>query len=156
MAGLKRKESPSSKHQQASPTKKTKKRPAPMQKHLIDFEKETETDSEPIVASDTNSESGEDDGVSWPEDDEPDEFEGIEEEEQSTEKSNGRKTDAPEGYAEVVERSKQKPVVPCKAPVSPHTLYANSNDNVVFSSFKFPRVPHQTKSPRPRTQSHQT
>ena len=122
MAGLKRKEPPSSKHQQASPTKKTKKRSTPIQKHLINFEKETETDSEPIVESDTNSESGEDDGVSWPEDDEPDEFEGIEEEEQSTEKSNGRKTDAPEGYAEVVEGSKQKPVVPCKAPVSPHTL----------------------------------
>ena len=32
---------------------------------------ETETDSDPIVESDTTEESGDDDGVSWPSDDEP-------------------------------------------------------------------------------------
>lgn len=125
MAGAKRKEPPSSRHQQASPTKKTKKQSAPI--HKLDFEKETETDSEPLVESDTNSESGEDDGASWPEDDEPERFAGIEEEEQDAEKSHGRKTDAAEGYAEVVERSKQKPVVSCK-PKPLYTLYAKSND----------------------------
>ena len=113
MAGTKRKEPPRLKYQQASPNKKIKEQSAPIQK--IDFEKETETDSEPIVESGTNSESGEDDGASWPEDDEPEMFEGLEEK-QSTEASATRKTDAPEGYAEIVERSKQKPVIPCKAP----------------------------------------
>ena len=42
---------------------------------------ETETDSEPIVESDTNSESGNDDGVSWPSEDEADhenEWDGVE------------------------------------------------------------------------------
>ena len=36
-----------------------------------DYSGEAETDSDPIIESDTASESGADDGVSWPEDGEP-------------------------------------------------------------------------------------
>jgi len=51
---------------------------------------ETATDSDPIVESDTTSQSGEDDGVSWPCDDdgEPDEWAGVEEDN----KTGGMKT----------------------------------------------------------------
>ena len=41
------------------------------------FMDEAETDSDPIVESDTGSESGEDDGVSWPSDGEEDEALGV-------------------------------------------------------------------------------
>ena len=55
---------------------------------------ETLTDSDPLVESDTTSQSGADDGVSWPSDDEPDEEEeaagdGVEEDEQNDQDEGG-------------------------------------------------------------------
>ena len=41
------------------------------------FTEEAETDSDPIVESDTGSESGEDDGASWPSDDEQETREDV-------------------------------------------------------------------------------
>ena len=116
MASMKRKQAPNSKHTPSSPPKKVKKTSLPRPQD--EKEKETEFDSDPIIESDTNSESGEDDGVSWPEDEEPEEFAGIEE--KQDEAPQPRETDAPEGYAEVVERSKQKPVSTGESGLSKH------------------------------------
>ena len=71
MAGLKRKNAPVhvkgvSKKQKNGPEK------ANLPKR-IDIPLEVETDSDPIVESDTNSQSGDDDGASWPSDEEEEE-----------------------------------------------------------------------------------
>ncbi|KAL8715259.1 MAG: hypothetical protein Q9220_001217 [cf. Caloplaca sp. 1 TL-2023] len=72
MAGIKRKQIPASTHQNGS-TKKQKSAPisAPpvleVKRPASDLE--AETDSDPIVESDTTENSGDDDGVSWPSDD---------------------------------------------------------------------------------------
>lgn len=70
MAAPKRKENPSPKLYAGSTPKKPRKeeKPAKDSKRLQDLE--TATDSDPIVESDTTSHSGEDDGVSWPSDEE--------------------------------------------------------------------------------------
>ena len=84
MAGVKRKATFDTKPQATSTLKKLKndekrtKPPTPVQPF------ETETDSEPIVESDTTSQSGDDDGASWPSGEqveEDDELGGISEEE---------------------------------------------------------------------------
>ena len=66
MAGIKRKSEPDSKSQIPDISKKPKKEHAspPVTPDL-----EAETDSDPIVESDTASQSGDDDGESWPSDD---------------------------------------------------------------------------------------
>ncbi|MCJ1461487.1 pumilio domain member 6 [Pseudocyphellaria aurata] len=69
MAGLKRKVAPISKPSEDNVRKKSKKQAPQLQKsQRVVQSKETETDSDPIVESDTTEQSGEDDGVSWPSD----------------------------------------------------------------------------------------
>lgn len=70
MAAPKRKENPSSKlYASSNPKKPRKEENSPKDsKRLQDLE--TATDSDPIVESDTTSHSGDDDGVSWPSDEE--------------------------------------------------------------------------------------
>ena len=63
MAGLKRKESPASHSYPTDVRKKPK-------KETVQVNLEAETDSDPIVESDTTDHSGDDDGVSWPSDEE--------------------------------------------------------------------------------------
>ena len=80
MAASKRKENPNLKLQAGSTPKKPKKevKLAKRSKRVQDLE--TATDSDPLVESDTESQSGLDDGVSWPSDEEADEgevWEGI-------------------------------------------------------------------------------
>ena len=69
MAGIKRKEAISS-IQLGGNAKKRPRKEENSKKKLVEEShvKETATDSEPIVESDTTSQSGEDDGVSWPSD----------------------------------------------------------------------------------------
>lgn len=69
MAGLKRKEAPISKPSRDDIRKKAKKEAPQLKKskRIVQFQ-EAETDSDPIVESDTTEQSGEDDGVSWPSD----------------------------------------------------------------------------------------
>ena len=65
--------------QRPAPSKQISQQPTSKnsQKPRIPIEtKETETDSEPIVDSDTTSQSGEDDGVSWPSDSDEEEQSG--------------------------------------------------------------------------------
>lgn len=69
MAASKRKENPNSKLYPGSAPKKPKKEEnAKDSKRVQDLE--TATDSEPLVESDTTSQSGDDDGVSWPSEEE--------------------------------------------------------------------------------------
>ena len=70
MAAPKRKENPSSNSHTGSTHKKPRKEEnlAKGSKNAHDLE--TATDSDPIVESDTTSQSGDDDGVSWPSDEE--------------------------------------------------------------------------------------
>lgn len=68
MAGIKRKDAPSAKSLGGKSSKKHKIEAS--QSKISDVKiQETETDSDPIVESDTTQHSGEDDGVSWPSDD---------------------------------------------------------------------------------------
>lgn len=78
MVASKRKENPNSELQAGSTPKKPKKeeKRAKNSKHVQDLE--TATDSDPLVESDTTSHSGDDDGVSWPSDEEAEEGEGWE------------------------------------------------------------------------------
>lgn len=73
MAGFKRKEAPISKSSGGSISKKAKKEASQAKKSEGVQTQETETDSEPIVESDTTEHSGDDDGVSWPSDEGEDE-----------------------------------------------------------------------------------
>lgn len=68
MAGLKRKEVPISKSSADDIRKKPKKEAPPSKRKRTVQLQETETDSDPIVESDTTEQSGEGDGVSWPSD----------------------------------------------------------------------------------------
>lgn len=69
MAGLKRKEAPISKPSGDNVRKKSKKEAPQLKKTTFALQlRETETDSDPVVESDTTEHSGEDDGVSWPSD----------------------------------------------------------------------------------------
>lgn len=69
MAGLKRKEAPISKPSEDNVHKKPKKQAPQLQKSKrAVHSQETEPDSDPIVESETTEQSGEDDGVSWPSD----------------------------------------------------------------------------------------
>ena len=70
MAAPKRKENPNSHFVTGSIRKKSRKEEnlANGSKNVHDLE--TATDSDPIVESDTTSQSGDDDGVSWPSDEE--------------------------------------------------------------------------------------
>ena len=70
MAGLKRKEALETKSQPAVIQKKHKKEEKSHKLSKLVEPPEAETDSDPIIESDTTSQSGEDDGVSWPSDDE--------------------------------------------------------------------------------------
>lgn len=82
MASTKRKGAIAFRSENGNAQKKPRKEEKPGKKSI---EKsavlETATDSDPIAESDTTSQSGNDDGVSWPSDDdgEPDEWAGIEE-----------------------------------------------------------------------------
>ena len=80
MAAPKRKENPNSKSHLGSTPKKprTEEKLANGSKIVQDLE--TATDSDPLVESDTTSQSGDDDGVSWPSDEETqagEEWEGV-------------------------------------------------------------------------------
>lgn len=69
MAGLKRKEAPTSTPSGDSIRKKPKKGALPAKKsERAGRWQEAETDSDPLVESDTTERSGDDDGVSWPSD----------------------------------------------------------------------------------------
>ena len=77
MAGIKRKEAPAlasrskgghKKSKSETSSKKFAEKPNKARKQNLDAE--AETDSDPIVESDTTEHSGDDDGVSWPSDDE--------------------------------------------------------------------------------------
>ncbi|KAA6411191.1 MAG: ARM repeat-containing protein [Lasallia pustulata] len=71
MAGLKRKESPAVKHSGDRVPKKPRTGHAQIKREQRPVsEAEAETDSDPIIESDTTEHSGDDDGVSWPSDDE--------------------------------------------------------------------------------------
>lgn len=78
MTASKRKENPSSKAHAGSTPKKPKKeeKTAKRSKRVQDLE--TATDSDPLVESDTTSQSGDDNGVSWPSDQETEEGESWE------------------------------------------------------------------------------
>jgi hypothetical protein len=70
MVGTKRKETPSSRNVTGAVSKKQKTvPPKPKKSKPPPPDLEAETDSDPIVESDTPEHSGEDDGVSWPSDD---------------------------------------------------------------------------------------
>lgn len=83
MAGIKRKNGSDSKSQAIHTAKKPKKEHKsanPSKPSKIVQELEAETDSDPIVESDTTSQSGDNDGVSWPSDEdneEVDEWGGV-------------------------------------------------------------------------------
>lgn len=70
MAGMKRKDAPSGKLSAGKPSKRHKigASRSRISEGLVKIQ-ETETDSDPIVESDTTEHSGDDDGVSWPSDD---------------------------------------------------------------------------------------
>ena len=68
MAASKRKENPSTKLHAGNVSKKPKKEEKLAKSSLRLQELETATDSDPLVESDTASQSGDDDGVSWPSD----------------------------------------------------------------------------------------
>lgn len=69
MASLKRKEAPVVKSRDSVNHKKPKRDVVDVKNATIAVHTlEAETDSDPIVESDTNSQSGDDDGVSWPSD----------------------------------------------------------------------------------------
>ena len=70
MAAPKRKENPSSYSHTGSTPKKSRKVEDLTNGSKNVHELETATDSDPIVESDTTSQSGDDDGVSWPSDEE--------------------------------------------------------------------------------------
>ena len=71
MAGLKRKEPPTASRVTKGNPKKVKTRAkTPHQSALPPPDLEAESDSDPIIESDTTEHSGDDDGVSWPSDDE--------------------------------------------------------------------------------------
>ena len=78
MAGSKRKENPNSTLHAGNGSKKPKKEksPAKSSKHVQDLE--TVTDSDPLVESDTATQSGDDDGASWPSDEDSKEGEAWE------------------------------------------------------------------------------
>ena len=81
MAVAKRKNTPESGQISGSPPKRFKKEQSLDSKPKKSrFTEEAETDSDPIVESDTGSESGEDDGASWPSDGEGDEVWGMDKE----------------------------------------------------------------------------
>ena len=80
MAASKRKESPNSYFHAGNTPKKPKKDEKEAKDSKRVQELETATDSDPLVESDTTSQSGNDDGVSWPSDEEAEEdedWEGI-------------------------------------------------------------------------------
>lgn len=69
MAGLKRKESPATKSSVGRVQKKLRTDNAQVKREKRALpEAEAETDSDPIIESDTTEHSGDDDGVSWPSD----------------------------------------------------------------------------------------
>lgn len=70
MAGIKRKDPPSAKPLGGKSSKKHKieASQSKISEGLVKIQ-ETETDSDPIVESDTTEHSGDDDGVNWPSDD---------------------------------------------------------------------------------------
>ena len=83
MAGIKRKGAFDTKRQAGNSQKKQKKDKKRPKTSKSIRALETETDSEPIVESNTTSQSGDDDGVSWPsghEGEEGDELGGVSEE----------------------------------------------------------------------------
>ena len=83
MAGIKRKGASDAKIQAGNSQKKQKKDEKRPKTSKSIQPLETETDSEPIVESNTTSQSGDDDGVSWPsghEGEEGDELGGVSEE----------------------------------------------------------------------------
>ena len=83
MAGIKRKGAFDAKSKAGNIQKKQKKDEKRPKTSKPIQPLETETDSEPIMESDTTSQSGDDDGVSWPSDDEGedgDELGGVSEE----------------------------------------------------------------------------
>ena len=68
MSGTKRKQHPESTSQHGN-TKRQKRTPEPLGTNRApDPDREAETDSDPIIESDTTEHSGDDDGVSWPSD----------------------------------------------------------------------------------------
>lgn len=82
MVGIKRKTAIAFKSENGNVQKKTRKDERPVKRSKTEIAAlETATDSDPIVESDTTSQSGDDDGVTWPsdEDDEPDESAGVDE-----------------------------------------------------------------------------
>ena len=77
MAGIKRKGAFDAKRQAGNSQKKQKKDEKRPKTSKSIQPLETETDSEPIVESNTTSHSGDDDGVSWPSDHEGEEFDEL-------------------------------------------------------------------------------
>lgn len=69
MAGIKRKDAPSGQSSGGKPNKKHKIEASRSKSEGLIEIQETETDSDPIVESDTTEHSGDDDGVDWPSDD---------------------------------------------------------------------------------------
>lgn len=82
MAGSKRKENPITTLHAGNSSKRPKKeeRPAKGSKCVLVRDSETATDSDPLVESDTTTQSDDDDGASWPSDEESKEgevWEGV-------------------------------------------------------------------------------
>lgn len=85
MAGLKRKGGSESNSQVANTAKKVKKEHGSLNASKNIEELEAQTDSDQIVESETTSQSGDDDGVSWPSDEENEEIDdwaGVSDEEE--------------------------------------------------------------------------
>ena len=83
MAGIKRKGARDPASQGSNVNQKPRKEERPAKKSRKDIHiEETATDSDPIIESDTASQSGDDDGVSWPSnaDEEQEQWEGVKEE----------------------------------------------------------------------------
>lgn len=116
MAAMKRKESLTLRQSEGNPAKKAKKDVKEKKKSKSTEPAqtlETETDSEPIVESDTASQSGEDDGASWPSDEGAEEWGGVEVEEEN--RGGAAKLNKASAKAtETVSKSASSEANPCK------------------------------------------
>ncbi|KAL8700582.1 MAG: hypothetical protein Q9224_000898 [Gallowayella concinna] len=143
MAGIKRKTNSSS-NNQIGGTKKQKREPVSLPKtNSTAASLETATDSEPIVDSDTTEHSGDDDGVSWPSDND-EEMQEIEDE------------------AEPIQPRDKKPTTSSKPTDATTTTNGAGSELHVGSTFQLSLIVArlveggtcQTKSRSPGTESH--
>ena len=147
MAGLKRKEAPISNAQASPVSKKAKKKPAQVKVSKIEPSTlEAQTDSDPIIESDTTEHSGDDDGVSWPSDEEEGASQQPGNDEESTKKPVGE------------DRSIKKPpgTNDINGCIIDQPIYYRREKTDSRNSQVFQRSSCKAKNPGSRTQSGQT